>query len=182
MSIDSEQLVLAFVGSITGYQCFHESVDLFRRVVERNARAVFLVITPDQGQVRDALMALPNENYRLFSAKINEVNEYLNAADFGVLLRVRNDINDVASPVKFGEYCLAGLPVVMTDAVVQATAQARLLGNAIEVGLGSSPFGLARWSDDQRAELATRAIPLLGRSSAVTKYLRLYRAGKDSEN
>lgn len=182
MSIDSDQLVLAFVGSITYYQCFHEAVDLFRHVVERNARAVFLVITPDQEQARDSLMTLPNENYRIFSAEINEVNEYLNAADFGVLLRERNAINDVASPVKFGEYCLAGLPVIMTDAVEQATAQARLLGNAIEVGLGSSPSRLTSWSDDRRASLAARAIPVLGRSAAVTKYLRLYRAGKGSEN
>lgn len=182
MSIDSDQLVLAFVGSISHYQCFHEAVDLFRCVVGRSGRAVFLVITPNQEEARDALRTLPSENYRLFSARINQVNEYLNAADFGVFLRERNAINDVASPVKFAEYCLAGLPVIMTDAVVQATAHGRLLGNAIEFELGSSPTQLERWSDDQRAALAARAIPLLGRSAAVTKYFRLYQAGKGSEN
>ncbi len=182
MSIDSDQLVLVFVGSISHYQCFDEAVDLFRCVVGQAERAVFLVITPNQKEARTALGTLPNENFRLLSTGINQVNQYLNAADFGVFLRARNAINDVASPVKFAEYCLAGLPVIMTEAVVQATEHGRMLGNAIEVELGSSPTQLVRWSDDQRAALAARAIPLLGRSAAATKYFRLYQAGKGSEN
>jgi hypothetical protein len=181
MSIDSDQQVVVFVGSINYYQCFRETVELFHCVLGRNPRAVFLVLTPDEKEARDALMTLPNENYRLFSAKISQVNEYLNAADFSVFLRERNAVNDVASPVKFAEYCLAGLPVIMTDAVEQATTLGRMLGNAIVVGLGSSPSRLERWSDNQRATLAARAIPVLGRSAAVTKYLRLYGAGKGSE-
>src|ERR1035437_2821148 len=177
MSVDSDQLVLVYAGSITYWQCFDEVVDLFRCVVERNARAVFLMITPNQKEARHVLMTLPNESYRLFSAEINQVNEYLNAADFGVLLRERNAVNEVASPVKFAEYCLAGLPVIMTDAVVQSTAQGRLLGNAIEVELGSSPTHLDRWSDDRRA---ARAVPVLARSAAANTYLHLDGAGNGS--
>ncbi len=181
MGIAPDQLVVAFVGSINYYQCFHEAVDLFHGVVGHNARAVFLVITPDQEEARNALLTLSNENYRLYSAEINQVNEYLNAADFAVFLRERNAVNDVASPVKFAEYCLAGLPVIMTDAVDQAVSLGRLLRNAIEVALGSFPPRLERWTDNHRAELAARAIPVLGRSAAVTKYLRLYGAEKGSE-
>lgn len=180
ISVDSDQPVLVYAGSITYYQCFDEVVDLFRCVMERNARAVFLVVTPNQEEARRALMTLPEENHRLFSAHMNQVNEYLNAADFGVLLRKRNAVNDVASPIKFAEYCLAGLPVIMTDAVVQATERGRILGNAIEVELGSAPTRLERWSDDRRAALAARAVPVIARSAATTKYLRLYGAGEGS--
>jgi len=179
-SIDSDQLVLVYAGSISFYQCFNETVDLFRHELERNPRSVFLMITPNEEEAQDALRPLPKESYRIYSAEIDQVNEYLNAGDFGVFLRRRNAVNDVASPIKFAEYCLAGLPVIMTDAVEQTAAHGRVLGNAVQVELDSTPPRLERRPDDWRVALAKRAVPILGRSASKSKYFRLYGVGPHS--
>ena len=47
----------------------------------------------------------------------NEMVKYLNAGDFGLLLRDNIVLNNVASPVKFAEYQLCGLPVIISEAV-----------------------------------------------------------------
>ena len=35
-----------------------------------------------------------------------EINKYYNVADFAILIRSDRSLNHVASPTKFGEYCL----------------------------------------------------------------------------
>lgn len=177
LHIDDDQIALIYSGSITYYQCFNEAVDLFSGVLKYNDRAVFLVVTPDRDEVAKLLQIVPSENVRIVSAEIRDVNGFLNAADFGVFLRQRCAVNAVASPVKFAEYCLSGLPIIMTDAVEQSTKLARLLGNAVEVELGQFPDSLERWSDERREALAERAVPLLDRSGALDKFLKLYGCG-----
>ena len=41
----------------------------------------------------------------------------LSAADFGLLLRENNIVNNVASPTKFAEYLMAGLPVIISNGI-----------------------------------------------------------------
>ena len=52
-----------------------------------------------------------------FSVPNNEVFKYLNAADYGILFRENTIMNNVASPTKFAEYMLCGLPVMISEGV-----------------------------------------------------------------
>jgi len=45
---------------------------------------------------------------------LSEVIDLLNAADILVMPKIRHPMNDVASPIKIGEYLAAGRPVVMS--------------------------------------------------------------------
>ena len=47
----------------------------------------------------------------------NEVANYLNAADIGIILRNNDIVNQVASPIKFSEYLACGLPIVSNHSV-----------------------------------------------------------------
>jgi glycosyltransferase involved in cell wall biosynthesis len=47
----------------------------------------------------------------------DKVLQLLLIGDIGFLLRDESIVNRVASPTKFAEYCLAGLPVITTDFV-----------------------------------------------------------------
>ncbi len=44
-----------------------------------------------------------------------EINQFLNVADIGIILRDDVATNQVASPTKLAEYLLAGLPVLASD-------------------------------------------------------------------
>jgi hypothetical protein len=174
LNIGAASRVFIYSGSISFFQCFDESVTLFRNVLESDSETVFLIVTPNIEPVRHALDGIPERNLRLQSATIADVNGYLNAADFGILLRRRDPINSVASPVKFAEYCLAGLPVIMTDAVEQSVQIGRELGNALVTEFGCMPESLTRWSDADRKDLSTRAAQKLGRGAVVEAYRRTY--------
>jgi hypothetical protein len=64
---------------------------------------------------RDA--GLPDDRVRVLRAPHSEVVGWLNASDAGILLRERHPVNAVASPTKFAEYLLTGLPVVINDGI-----------------------------------------------------------------
>ena len=174
LNIDPASPVFIYSGSISFFQCFNESVALFRAVLRNDPDAVFLIVTPNIESIRHALEGIPERNLRLRSATIADVNGFLNAADFGILLRREDPINRVASPVKFAEYCLAGLPVIMTDAVDQSVQIGRELGNALLTELGGAPGPFAPWSDADRVDLSSRAAQKLGRGAVVEAYRRTY--------
>ena len=58
------------------------------------------------------------KNVLCFSVKQNEVNDYLNAADYAMMIRKKDLTNKTASPTKFSEYCLAGLNVITNSSVI----------------------------------------------------------------
>ena len=49
--------------------------------------------------------------------RLEEINNYLNATDYGILFRENLPINNQASPTKFAEYILAGLKVIISEGV-----------------------------------------------------------------
>jgi glycosyltransferase involved in cell wall biosynthesis len=65
-----------------------------------------------------------------------EVPRYLAASDVGLLLRDDSIVNRVASPVKFGEYLAAGLPVIITEGLGDYSDAVRThaLGSVISLG------------------------------------------------
>ncbi len=174
LGLTRNQIVLVYAGSITYYQCFDQTVELFSNILKINPRSVLLLVTPQRRRAEEALSTFSSENFRVLSGNIDDVNGFLNAADFAIFLRERNPVNTVASPLKFAEYCMAGLPVIMTDSVTQSASIASTLGNMIKVELGCYPEELKRYSDERRARLSAQAAALLSRSAVTPKYLRLY--------
>lgn len=81
--------------------------------------AFFLILTHDQEIASEhAKQAGINEqNYKTMSLDNKQVRPYLSASDMGLLIRDNVIMNNVASPTKFAEYVMCGLPVVISDGV-----------------------------------------------------------------
>ena len=125
--------VFVFSGGMQPYQCVDLTIEVFRKLAAEDPAARLLIITP---HVPTTIRALQFHNQGFISvieAAYHEVNSYLNAADAGFLLREQSQLNEVASPTKFAEYCLTGLPVIMQNTVKDAFEMARSLGNLIEL-------------------------------------------------
>ena len=103
----------------------------------------------------------------MIEAAYHEVNSYLNAADAGFLLREQNPLNEVASPTKFAEYCLTGLPVIMQNTVKDAFEMARSLGNLIEL----TDFGHASADRRIQSNLSRKKSPHAYGTSCVIEAL-----------
>ena len=175
LRIPEETPVVVYSGSMAHYQCFPETVELVRRLHRDDPRILFLVLTPYQEPARTWLQALERNAYRLLSVPYREVNGYLNAADFAVMLRRPNRVNAGALPVKFAEYCLAGLPVILSQGAPLAVRLAQTLGNWIPAEDLSAARVAEPFSPERRAEISRRAVPYLAYESTIDRFVRLYR-------
>ncbi|MEQ9607599.1 MAG: hypothetical protein RLN99_08035 [Kiloniellaceae bacterium] len=169
LSMPDDLTVFVYSGSLAAYQCFAQTVDLFRSVHAVRPQTHLLVLTPQKAQADEILSSLPQGSFTSVSARYREVNAYLNAADLAFMLREDTPVNRVASPTKFAEYCLAGLPVIMTDAVRDSAIMADRIGNWV----APEPQAILAAPVPGRAVIAQRAGELLSRSRYLSSYEKL---------
>lgn len=129
LNIPAEAKVVAYSGGMGWYQCTDELLTLFKRIHEVDDRIVFLILTQSQDFLRNKLkeIGLPEDCLRTRSCKPTEVSAYLQTADVGVILRKNDTLNQLASPVKIGEYLSSGLAIVVSPWIGDV---GRLLYNA----------------------------------------------------
>jgi hypothetical protein len=170
LGIAGDETVYVYSGSLVAYQRFDETVAHVRAVLASGQRARLIVLTPEVARARQACAGLPPGSVICESVAHARVNGYLNAADFGMLLRDSTPVNHVAFPTKFAEYAMTGLSIVMKGAPPACVAAARELGNYLPLGApGAVP------SADERRRVAALAAQRLGRRAAMPAYAEIYR-------
>lgn len=112
--------VFLYAGGIENLWHNSEKVILFLNQVsklDKNSR--FIIITKDKLKLDLKLSKFPNLHKKItvLTVKNSEMVEYLNAADYGILFRENTIMNNVASPTKFAEYMLCGLPTIISEGV-----------------------------------------------------------------
>jgi hypothetical protein len=169
LGIAPEEAVYIYSGSLVAYQRFDETVATFRAVLASGQRARLIVLTPEAERARQACADLPTCSVICRSVKHSEVNRYLNAADFGMLLRDSTPVNVVAFPTKFAEYAMTGLTILMKESPPACVAVARELGNYLAQGASTAPA-----TEQERIRCADQARRRLGRSAAMPTYASVY--------
>lgn len=175
LNILETEKVLIYVGSLAPWQCFDQVVELITSLIRTDSSYRAIIITTSVQEVGKHFEGLPANKVLIESARLAAVNAFLNAADYAIFLRRQDPINFVASPVKFAEYCLSGLPIVMTDAVNQAHQVAATLGNSIPFEFGAIPRMPEIMCNESRIALSEAASQLLTRDVYEKKFLGLYR-------
>ena len=170
LGFGSDEPVYAYSGSLAGYQLFDEMIAAFRAAMQDNPKARLLVLTPYVDAARKKLAALPADRVICKAVKNSEVNDYLNAADFGFLLRDDTPVNRVAFPTKFAEYALAGLQVIMKQSPPACLAEAQALGNYVPLEEAVRPSA----SPAQRAAIAAAAKERMGRRAGIRRFSEIY--------
>jgi len=114
-----DRLVFIYSGSYRKYQMVEEMIRLFILIKQQVPDAFFLILTSHLADFQACLAkhALSVEDYRLLSLTQDEVLRVTQAADVGFLLRANSVVNRVASPTKFAEYCICGIPSLVTSFV-----------------------------------------------------------------
>jgi len=113
LSFTDSDVVLVYSGSSAKWQSFNVLEENISKAFSTNA-ALKLLMLCKAGEEKTLADKFPG---RVMQKWVNEdeVHNYLQAADYGLLIREQSVTNKVSSPVKFAEYLAAGLPVIISE-------------------------------------------------------------------
>jgi len=139
----SDKLVVLYLGSAEPQQSPVETIAFFKALHGRFANAYFWILSHEKETFKRLLCEaeLPSDCWHVDSKPYNELGEWLPAADIGCLMRPGGLINRVSSPVKFPEYMINGLSVVVGPEVGEYTELVR----KEKVGVVVDPGDDATW-------------------------------------
>lgn len=167
MNYNPKDKIFIYVGSMVPYQ----SIELFNDLINKinnSKNYKFLVVTSDLKKASLNFKSVKREKITILMSDFNEINKYYNVADFAILIRSDRSLNHVASPTKFGEYCLTGLPVIMNNTVKQSESFSKIIGNKIDF----SEMNLSKKID--RENVSNRSKQFFDRTIYANDYVKLY--------
>lgn len=111
--------VLCYCGGLSAWQRVRDILTLCHELSKRDSAIKFLFIAQATAEVTKAAAEIGLDSDRLVvrGCRPREVPQYLSAADSGIVMRHDTPVNNVASPIKIGEYLGCGLPVLLTRGI-----------------------------------------------------------------
>lgn len=176
LGISSDSIVFIYSGGINGgYHIFNKVVKLAQTITKQLPNSFFIFLTPDT-ELATKYLKEYSFNFLINSCNFDLVGSYLFISNYAIFLREESMVNHVASPVKFAEYCLAGLPIIMTTAVEQSTIYAKKCGNFINVDINDiDSFKFNSFVKYDRSVIANRAYDIFARENYINKYNEIYK-------
>ena len=109
-----DDIVLVYSGSSAGWQSFNLATKLLSDVFEKNDNVKLLWLTNNLNENTDFVKKF-RTRIKTHWTEPEKVRNYLLGSDYGLLYRENSVTNQVASPVKFGEYLVCGLNVIISE-------------------------------------------------------------------
>ena len=169
LDIKCDEKVFIYVGSMVPYQSFELFNDIFIKINQSNYLKL-LVVTNDIKKASENFKNVNQNKLIIKSSSFYDMNKYYNVADSAILFRSNRKLNNVASPTKFGEYCLTGLPVLMNDNVIQALNFSKSIGNYRN--LLSKNYFLKDFKE--RLIISKKSRNFFDRKKFITSYKKIY--------
>jgi glycosyltransferase involved in cell wall biosynthesis len=147
LGIDDE-VVLCHLGRLSAVHRPDLLASLVSRVAERLARPVVLLLITHDSQGASTLEAALDGSVRVLTRSAPQqarIDEYLSAADVGLLLLDSAFRNRVSFPVKYGEYACCGLPVMITPYSADPAAYVRESGMGVLVSHDADDTWRVEW-------------------------------------
>jgi len=123
MGLEENNVVFLYSGMINKpWQIPEKIFKFFSDILRKNTfdlNPKLFIITPNI-QIAEKLREvydIPENDCLIQEAKTHELNTLYNIADYGMLFRQIHIVNQTASPTKFTEYLLSGLPVLITPEI-----------------------------------------------------------------
>ncbi len=114
LKIEGRQVYI-YVGGVDYWQNLNKILIKFNEInIKETNKYFFIVLTNNPSWVREFCKVnnINTDNFYIDSVAYKEVGKYLNASDYGVIIREKNIINYVASPTKINEYLACGLKII----------------------------------------------------------------------
>lgn len=113
------ETIICYSGGLSKWQRVPSILNVCGQIskIRKNFKFLFLTQQTEQLQQMIQKSALPIEYCTIRSCIYQEIPQYLSAADAGIVMRDNIVVNNVASPIKIGEYLACGLAVILTKGI-----------------------------------------------------------------
>lgn len=112
---DYGKKVFTYVGSLDLWQCFEQTVTLYKQIEERISNTMFKVLTFNVDEAKRILSEKGVKNYSVACVPKEKVKQELLEVTYGFILREDNMVNRVATPTKFSSYLASGVIPIFSD-------------------------------------------------------------------
>lgn len=133
---DYTKKVFTYTGSLSPWQCFDETVDVYAAIEKVIPDAFFKVLTFSVDEAKAVMKRKGIKNYSVNMVPKEEVKRELEGATFGFILRRDNEVNRVATPTKISSYLSAGVLPIYSRCLVDfdSRANGRLFAFPMDIG------------------------------------------------
>jgi glycosyltransferase involved in cell wall biosynthesis len=127
LGIAPGEMVFVYSGIVPAQYDEFNPIHFFAHLGDTQGKRLLVLAADSESIERTDRQISPSIKDRIIVVSVPRlrVPEYLCACDVGILLRKASIVNYVASPTKFAEYLLCGLPVVITESLGDATSLVR---------------------------------------------------------
>ncbi len=112
-----EQNIFLYAGAMDVWQCFEETVQLYKAVEDRVENAFFRVLVRDHETATTILRKYGVRHYSLGFVPADKIGEEMAAAKFGFCIRADHAVNRVATPTKLSTYVSYGVIPIYSDCI-----------------------------------------------------------------
>lgn len=127
------QNTFVYTGSLAKWQCFEQTVQVYKQLEKVLDNSRFDVYTSDQKEARRLLEKYQVKNYSLDFVSPAELTERLKQAKYGFVLREDNPVNNVATPTKFSTYLASGVIPIFSSCIYDFYETTKNMKNMIAI-------------------------------------------------
>lgn len=122
-SKDYSKKVFTYVGSLDLWQCFEQTVDIYKKIEDKLKDCFFKVLTFDEEKGKRILQEKGVKNYSVKRVPKDEVKKELLEANYGFIIREDSIVNRVATPTKFSSYLSSGVIPIFSKCLTDFTQE-----------------------------------------------------------
>lgn len=122
-SKDYSKKVFTYVGSLDLWQCFEQTVDIYKKIEDKLKDCFFKVLTFDEEKGKRILQEKGVKNYSVKRVPKEEVKKELLEANYGFIIREDSIVNRVATPTKFSSYLSSGVIPIFSKCLTDFTQE-----------------------------------------------------------
>jgi hypothetical protein len=167
---NSNKIKIVFVG---GNQLYHKIEDIIQAMNQRKDVEMTIITQ------RKLILNTNATNVKfLHSLDHNQINDRLNAFDYGIIYRDSQAFNNVATPTKVSEYMGKGLQLLVINSAGSYTSliqSNKTLGLVVKDKESLKDITLNKTSKDQKLKINKFALENLSLTRNINEYVNLYK-------
>lgn len=106
-----------YAGSLFSWQCFEQTVALYKEIESKNSSAFLTVLTKDKEEAEKQIKAANIKNYKVLYVQLKDLEKELSRHKYGLMLREDHIVNNVSTPTKMNTYLSVGLMPIYTNVI-----------------------------------------------------------------